>query len=71
MIYTIDEGQLLRVWSVISSFARIRKIEDSLVQSEILTNAHMLLTAFVLNLVPLGSSDLPSTNPDRIVMFDA
>ena len=37
-------------WSVISSFSRIREIDDPLAQSEILTNAQMLLTAFVFDL---------------------
>jgi hypothetical protein len=34
MIYTIDERQLLRVWSVICCFAEIRKIQDPIAQSE-------------------------------------
>ena len=50
MVYRINELQLLRVWSVISSFSRIREIDDPLAQSEILTNAQMLLTAFVFDL---------------------
>ena len=50
MVYRINEHQLLRVWSVISSFSRIREIDDPLAQSEILTNAQMLLTAFVFDL---------------------
>jgi len=50
MVYRINELQLLRVWSVISSFSRIQEIDDPLAQSEILTNAQMLLTAFVFDL---------------------
>jgi hypothetical protein len=50
MVYRINERQLLRVWSVISSFSRIREIDDPLAQSEILTNAQMLFTAFVFDL---------------------
>src|ERR1700758_246953 len=50
MVYRINEHQLLRVWSVISSFSRIREIDDPLAQSEILTNAQMLFTAFVFDL---------------------
>jgi hypothetical protein len=53
MIYTMDESQLLRVWTVISCFGRIRETEDPSIQSEILTNAQILLTAFVLDLEPL------------------
>jgi hypothetical protein len=52
MVYTIDERQLLRVWSAICCFAEIRQIQDPTIQSEILTRAHMLLTAFVLDLKP-------------------
>ena len=50
MVYRINEHQLLRLWSVISSFSRIREIDDPLAQSEILTNAQMLFTAFVFDL---------------------
>ena len=50
MVYRINEHQLLRVWSVISSFSRIREIDDPLAQSQILTNAQMLFTAFVFDL---------------------
>jgi hypothetical protein len=53
MVYTIDERQLLRVWSVICCFAEMRKIQDPMAQSEILTKAQMLLTAFVLDLKQL------------------
>jgi hypothetical protein len=53
MIYTIDERQLLRVWSVICCFAEMRKIQEPLDQSELLTKAQMLLTAFVLDLKQL------------------
>ena len=50
MVCRINEHQLLRVWSVISSFSRIQEIDDPLAQSEILTNAQMLFTAFVFDL---------------------
>jgi hypothetical protein len=50
MVYRINEPQLVHVWSVISSFSRIREIDDPLSQSEILTNAKMLFTAFVFDL---------------------
>jgi hypothetical protein len=53
MVYTIDERQLLRVWSVICCFAEMRKIQDPMTQSELLTKAQMLLTAFVLDLKQL------------------
>jgi hypothetical protein len=52
MVYTIDERQLLRVWSAIRCFEVIREIQDPVAQSEILTKAQILLTAFVLDLKP-------------------
>jgi hypothetical protein len=63
MVYTMDEGQLLRVWAVICCFGEIREIQDPIIQSEILTNAQILLTAFVLELQPLprGSHQLCCT----------
>jgi hypothetical protein len=75
MVYTMDEGQLLRVWSVIRCFEEIREITDPLMQSEILTDAQILLTAFVLDLKPLpeyqtGPTTL-TTGPDQRVKFDA
>jgi hypothetical protein len=53
MIYTVDEGKLLHVWTAITCFAQIREIQDPVIQSEILTNAQIALTAFVLELQPL------------------
>jgi hypothetical protein len=52
MVYTMEEGQLLRLWSVIRCFEVIREIQDPVAQSEILTKAQILLTAFVLDLKP-------------------
>lgn len=57
MLYTMDEGQLLRVWSVIRCFSEIREIADPLVQSEVLIGTQLLLTAFVLELQPLSGSE--------------
>jgi hypothetical protein len=50
MIYTMDERQLLRMWSVISCFAHIRETRNTIDQDEILTKAQILLTAFVLDI---------------------
>jgi len=47
MIYTVDQSQLLRLWSVIRCFGDIRKIPDPEVQAEILTKAQILLTAWL------------------------
>ena len=75
MIYTMDEHQLLRLWSVIRSFAQIREINNPAAQSEILTNAQIILTAFVFDLKP-SVGDRASSAPtrislDKIVTFDA
>ena len=52
MVYTLEEGQLLRLWSVIRCFEVIRESQDPVAQSEILTKAQILLTAFVVDLKP-------------------
>ena len=75
MVYTMDECQLLRLWSVMHCFTQVREINDPVTQSEILINAQMLLTAFVIDLKPLvgdqtGSAP-PKTSLDEIVTFDA
>lgn len=75
MVYTMDEGQLLRVWTVICCFGRIRELEDPTIQSQLLTDAQILLTAFVLDLKPLpGDQTSPATlrpGVDQITRFDA
>jgi hypothetical protein len=72
MLYGVDEGQLLRVWTVIRCFAEMRRIEDPIIQSEILTHAQILLTAFVFDLEPLDGDQIPPrAGLDQIVMFDA
>ena len=37
MIYELDNRQLMRLWSVLSSFGEIRETKDPIVQSEILS----------------------------------
>jgi hypothetical protein len=75
MVYTMDESQLLRVWAVICCFAEIREIQNPIIQAEILTNAQILLTAFVLELQPLPrdqtSSAAPRASLGQMVTFDA
>ena len=74
MIYTMDEHQLLRLWSVIRCFAQIREINNPAAQSEILTKAQIILTAFVFDLKPLvgdrANSAPPRISLDKIVTFD-
>jgi hypothetical protein len=71
----MDECQLLRLWSVIHCFTQIREINDPVAQSQIITNAQILLTAFVIDLKPLvgdqTNSAPPRTSLDQIVTFDA
>jgi hypothetical protein len=75
MVYTMDEGQLLRVWAVICCFGEIREIQDPIIQSEILTNAQILLTAFVLELQPLPDDQTTSValraDPAQMAKLDA
>jgi hypothetical protein len=75
MLYTMNQCQLLRLWSVMHCFTQIREINDPVTQSEILTNAQVLLTAFVIDLKPLvgnqPSSALPRTSLDQIATLDA
>jgi hypothetical protein len=52
MLYTLDQGQLLRISTVIRYLGIIREISDPTAQSEVLTDAQILLTAFVLDLEP-------------------
>jgi hypothetical protein len=54
MVYTIDERQLVRLRSVMRCFSQIREVKDPDTQSEILTNAQIILTTFILDLKPLG-----------------
>jgi len=42
MICEIDKHQLLRLWSVLSSFAEIRETKDPMIQSEILKGSDSL-----------------------------
>jgi hypothetical protein len=69
----MDECQLLDLWSVMRCFTQMREVNDPVTRSEILTNAQILLTAFVLDLKPLEktSSAPPTTSLDQIVTFDA
>ena len=52
MHYTLDQDQLLRICAVIRYLGIIREIRDPTAQAEVLTEAQILLTAFVLDLEP-------------------
>ena len=51
MIYDMDGRQLLRLWSVLSSFGEMRETKDPIIQSEILRRAQIVLTDFVFGLI--------------------
>ena len=53
MIYEMDKQQLLRLWSVLSSFGEIRETKDPISQLEILRRAQIVLTDFVFGLKPV------------------
>jgi hypothetical protein len=73
MVYMMDESQLLNLWSIICCFGAIREIKNPDTQSEILTNAQILLTAFILELQPLPGCGSKTIGPggDQIAKFDA
>ena len=74
MLYLIDQGQLLHVWSVIRCFREIQEMKDPEIQSKILTMAQILLTGFVLELQPLptdqASSAMLRRGGDQITRLD-
>jgi hypothetical protein len=53
MVYTLDDNQLLGLWTVISQLGVIREMRDPTDRSILLTKAQALLTALVLELSPL------------------
>jgi hypothetical protein len=75
MFYSVDENQLLKLWSVICCFEAMRVIQDPTVQSEIITNAQTFLAAFVLDLRPSPGDEASSatlrSRLDQITKFDA
>ena len=75
MIYELDKRQLLRLWSVLSSFGEIQETKDPIIQSEILRRAQLVLTDFVFGLNRLpddqASSAALRSNRGQKVKFDA
>ena len=75
MVYTTDDAQLLGLWSAIRFFGEVREIEDPTAHDEILMRTQLLLTAFVVGLVPRicdqTSSGSPRAGLGRVVAFDA
>jgi len=70
MVYSFDENQLRRLWSVICCLEAMREIQDPTFQSEMITKAQTFLTAFVLDLAP-SSGDQARPGIDQITGFDA
>jgi hypothetical protein len=50
MIYTTNDGQLLSIRTAVRLLDEIQEIPDPIIQSEALTEAQIILTAFVLEL---------------------
>jgi hypothetical protein len=75
VVYTIDDGQLLGLWTGVRFLGVVREIPDEEDRSELLTHAQMLLTEFVLGLRPsLGKerNSCPlSTRLQETAEFDA
>jgi len=57
----MDIDQLFGLWTVIRLLGEVREIPDAITQSEILTEAQILLTAFIL-----GLKSLPRDEADPI-----
>lgn len=53
MVYTLDDGQLLSIWTVISQLGLIREMTDPTDRSMLLTRAQALLTMLALEVSTL------------------
>jgi hypothetical protein len=75
MVYTLDDNQLLSLWTVISQLGVIREMRDPTDRSILLTKAQALLTALVLELSPLlrdrNNSTASEPRPKELTRFDA
>ena len=75
MVYKTDDGQLLGLWTATRLLGEIRGLEDQGKQAELLTEAQILLTAFVLGLEPIVSDQTSSaalgTGRGQLTKFDA
>ena len=74
MVYTLDDNQLLNLWTVISQLGVIREMRDPTDRSILLTKAQALLTALVLELSPLlgdRNSTASGPRPKEPTRFDA
>ena len=75
MVYTLDDGQLLSIWTVINQLGLIRELPDPTDRSMFLTRAQALLTMLALEVSPLprGRNDATTVGPrpNGIAGFDA
>jgi hypothetical protein len=73
--FRTDEAQLLGLWAATRLLGEIRGVEHRGDQAELLTKAHILLTAFMVGLEPLGPDQASSASPragrSPVVRFDA
>jgi hypothetical protein len=69
MVYTLDDGQLLSIWAVISQLGLIREMSDPSDRSMLLTRAQALLTMLALEVSPLPKigTTLLRSDLDQIV----
>ena len=65
MLYTLDDGQLLSIWTVISQLGLVREMSDPTDRSILLTKAQALLTVLVLELSPLPQDRNDATTAER------
>jgi len=61
LLYTLDQAQLLGLYSVIRLFGEIREAEDPGVRSEIVAEAETRLAAFLSELKPLSAGRIGCT----------
>jgi hypothetical protein len=61
LLYTLDNAQLLGLYSVIRLFGEIREAEDPGVRSELAAEAQRCLAAFISELKPLSVDRVIST----------
>ena len=75
MVYTLDDGQLLSIWAVISQLGLIREMPDPADKSMLLTRAQALLTTLALEVSPLPQDRNDATTvgprPNGAARFDA
>ena len=75
MIYTLDDGQLLSIWTVINQLGLIREIPDPTDRLIFPTRAQALLTMLALGVCPLPRDRNDATTvgpgPNGVAGFDA